>query len=66
MYFVNAGSGVGRSIIWGANIHIFVFTDLKKQSISKEVNNAEHEYMNIAPPPPPPNYRSSYATECWN
>ena len=23
-----------------------------KQSISKEINNAEHEYMNMTPPPP--------------
>jgi hypothetical protein len=24
----------------------------KKQSISKEINNAEHKYMNMSPPPP--------------
>ncbi len=42
-------------MIGGANIHIFVFTDLKNNRFhAKEVNNAEHEYMNIAPPPPPP------------
>ena len=36
--------GVGRSIFfWGAHIHIFI-----KQSISKEVNDAEHEYMNMS------------------
>jgi hypothetical protein len=28
-----------------------VFTDHKKQSISKEINNAEHEYMNMSPLP---------------
>jgi hypothetical protein len=45
--------GAGISIIAGADIHIFVFTDCKNnQSISKEINWAEHEYMNICPPPP--------------
>ena len=42
----------GRSIIGGdggRDIHIFKFTERKKQSISKEVNNVQHEYMNIAP-----------------
>ena len=38
---------------WRANIHIFA------KSISKEVNNAEHEDMNIAPLP---NYRAGGAT----
>ena len=52
----NGGGGGG-----GADIHIFVFTDCKlKQSISKEINWAEHEYMNICPPPP--NYRYSGAS----
>ena len=38
---------------WGGDyIHIFLFTDLKKQSISKEINNAEHEHINMSPPPP--------------
>ena len=44
----------------GAHIHIFVFTDCKNNQfqkkliaqISKEINCAEHEYVNI----PPPNY----------
>ena len=45
---------VASSIMGGgrADIHIFVFTHHKKQSISKEFNCAEHEYMNISPPPP--------------
>ena len=46
------------SIIGGAHIHIFVFADHKKQSISKETNCAEHEYVNMCPPPP--NYRAGY------
>ena len=33
----------------GADIHIYWFTHHK---ISKEINCAEHEYMNISPPPP--------------
>ena len=41
-------NGVGRSIIGGggAHIHIFMFTD----QISKGINCAEHEYMNMSPP----------------
>ena len=35
----------------GGHIHIFMFTERKKQLISKGINNAEHEYMNIAPHP---------------
>ena len=31
------GSGVGRSIIGGANIHIFVFTDLKNNRFQKKL-----------------------------
>ena len=54
-------SAVARAIIGGgAHIHIFVFTYHKKQLISKEINKAEHEYMNMCPPPP--NYRSGYGT----
>jgi hypothetical protein len=37
----------------GIHIRIFVFTDLKNyrfQKILKEINNAEHEYMNMDPP----------------
>ena len=55
-------SGVGRSIMGGrggGGIFIYSCSQTLKKSISKEVNNAEHEYMNIAPPPPP-NYQSSY------
>ncbi len=33
----------------------------QKQSISKEINCAEHEYMNMSPPP---NYRAGYGPEC--
>jgi hypothetical protein len=50
-----SASGVERSIIGGGHIHIFVFTDLKNKTISKEINNAEHKYMNMGPP----NYRST-------
>jgi hypothetical protein len=39
-----------------------VFTFYEKQLISKEINKAEHEYMNMCPPP---NYRSGYGT-AWN
>ena len=35
------------------------FNHIKKQSILKEINSAEHEYMNISPPPPP-NYQACY------
>ena len=34
----------------GAQIHIFVFTDHQKQSISKQINCAEHEYINMCSP----------------
>ena len=40
----------------GMHIHIFVFTNLKrgggakKQLISKEINNVQHEYKNMPPP----------------
>ncbi len=46
-----SASGVERSIIGGGggHVHIFVFTDLKNKTISKEINNAEHKYMNMAP-----------------
>ena len=40
---------VASSIIGGTDIHIYVFTHQKKQSISKENNCAEHEYINISP-----------------
>ena len=39
------------SIIGGREIYTFVFTGLKKQSISKKVARAEHEYTNIQTPP---------------
>ncbi len=42
----------------GAHIHIFVFTDHKSNRFQKEINCAEHEYMNMSPPPP--NYRATY------
>ena len=52
VYYMNC-RGSRRLIIGvGADIHIFVFTDCKKQSISKEINDAEQKYMNISPPPP--------------
>ena len=35
---------------------IFIYSGSKKQSISKEINEAESEYMNMGPPL---NYRSS-------
>ena len=45
--------GGGRPIIGGGGgIHVFVFTDCKNNLISKNINDAEHEYMNINPPPP--------------
>ena len=36
-------SGVARSII-GGNIFIYSHSRTVKQSISKEINNAQHEY----------------------
>ena len=39
------------SVIGGREIYTFVFTGLKKQSISKKVARAEHEYTNIQTPP---------------
>ena len=46
----------GRSIIGGGggpNIHKFVFTNRKNiQSILKEINDKEQEYMNISLTPP--------------
>ena len=49
----------GRSIIAGARAHIRIScSQTIKQSISKEINDAQHEYMNMCPPPP---YRSSEA-----
>jgi hypothetical protein len=52
--------GAGISIIAGADIHAYIRVHrLQKQSISKEINWAEHEYMNICPP----NYRYSGATD---
>ena len=44
---------------FGRGMYISVFTDCKKQSISKEINCAEHEYMNM----PLPNYRASATPE---
>ena len=40
-------SGIARLNKWGGggHIHIFVFTDHKKQSISKEINCVKHEYI---------------------
>ena len=39
---------IGRG---GADIHIFMFTDCKNNRFQiKEINDAEHEYMNICPP----------------
>jgi hypothetical protein len=43
-------SGVASLDNWGVHIHIFVFTDHKKQLISKVINNAAHEYE-YSPPP---------------
>ena len=45
------------------NIHIFVFCPMRSvvlKFISKEINRAEHKYMNIHPPPIP-NYHYSFA-----
>ena len=58
------GRGGGRSIIGGggANIHIFLFTNLENNGFKKKTDKAEHEYINISTPPPPPTYRSSAAT----
>ena len=60
----------GRSIIGGGGA-TFIYScsqtvktiEFKIQiTISKEINCAEHEYINIAPPPP--NYRSSGTPDC--
>ena len=52
-YFLSSPgtSGAGRTIIEGANIHIFVFTDCKNNRFQKKLINY----------PPPPNYRSGGA-----
>ena len=61
-------SNQGRRKIdnWGGGTFIYSCSQTVKTidfkieiTISKEINCAEHEYMNIAPPPP--NYRSSGA-----
>jgi hypothetical protein len=45
-------SGVASSIIGGPHILIYIRVHRpEKQSISKEINNAEHEYMNMLPSP---------------
>ena len=54
--------GVERSISGGGAIFIYSCSQTLKQSISKEINNAEHEYMNIVPP----TYRSFDAYEYMN
>ena len=46
-------SGTASSIIGGGGIFIYSCSQTLKtihQSILKEINNAEHEYMNTAPP----------------
>jgi hypothetical protein len=45
-------SGIANSIIGGGEYSYIRVHRFKKQMISKEINDAEHEYMNIAPPPP--------------
>jgi hypothetical protein len=48
---------------WGGGaIFIYSCSQTLKQSISKEINNAEHEYMNMVPPI----YRSFDAYEYMN
>ena len=51
-----------RLAIEGAHIHKFGFTHHKKQSISKEINEAESKYMNIGPL----NYQSSTVPDVIN
>ncbi len=45
---IGGGGGGGAHI----HIHIFVFTDHKNDRFQKEIDCAEHEYMNMSPPPP--------------
>jgi hypothetical protein len=51
--------GAGISIIAGADIHIFVFTDCKNNRFQKKLIG---QNTNICPPPPP-NYRYSGASD---
>ena len=53
---IKAGAPEDR-LLGEEEIHIFVFADCKKRLISKKINWAEHEYMNVCPS----NYRSSGA-----
>ena len=54
-------SGVANSIIGGGGTYSYIRVHRPwKQSISNEINCAEHEYMNMCPPPP--NYWVCYAT----
>ena len=53
---------VGRSIIRGGGGGSYLYNRVQtpeKQLISKEINCAKHEYMNMSPP----NYPSSYDLE---
>ena len=48
LYLYKTSRDAGKSIIAGANIYIiFMFTDNKKQLISKQISDAKDEYMNI-------------------
>jgi hypothetical protein len=47
-----SSSAVASSIIGGGQIFIYLCSQTIKTIVSKEINNAEHEYMNICPPPP--------------
>ena len=43
----------------GAGVYSYIHVHIpEKQSLSKEIRRAEHEYMNIHPPPPPPHDRA--------
>jgi hypothetical protein len=45
-----SSSAVASSIIGGGQIFIYLCSQTIKTIVSKEINNAEHEYMNICPP----------------
>ena len=59
-------NGVKRSIIvGGGGVYSYIrIHRLLKQWLSKEINCAEHEYMNIAPLPPPPPQLSTFLRPC--
>ena len=51
---MSPGSGRGGSLSWGRDLFIYSCSQNVKKGISKGINDAQHECMNICPLPPPP------------